>query len=386
MTSWTVAKFEFSRFFKWQQELMTLGLVVFLYAIMALWSLLQQQDSDQRVRELAWMSEQQPPVIDGVRWQLRQGEIAPLLADFDLVVALEPDSVRLYHQQSRDWQQDVARQVRDWWQDQQLQQLDLPERAQQLIAQPPILDWQRLNEQGEEQDDSFFSAEDLGFFALVLIAVGAMTSFAYLLQSITSEKQQRVTEQLLTLIDTQTWINGKILGVGGLALKTVLSTSLILLAVMQAIMLYVDGQWLQLQWSWILLPMLLFILLGLYWIIALMAGLASLINDPNHSARSMFMLLPLLPLLLSFTLIDSLNGQLALYSSIFPLTSYAVMPLRLAAGEATWLQAALALVLLVPTLWGMRWLAGGVFQAGIRSYGREIGFSELLYQMTRKDP
>ncbi len=384
MKLWTVCKFEFSRFFKWQQELISLGLIVFIYGFMAVWGLLQQQDDEQRVRQLGWLSELQAPELDGVRWHPVQGNISELVQNYDLIVDLTPNSVQLYHQQSRDWQQDIARQVANWWQDHQLQAMDLPERALELVQNRPSLIWQRFNEQGEVQEDSLFSAEDLGFFALILVGIGAFTSFAYLLQSITSEKQQRVTEQLLTLIDAQTWISGKILGIGLLALKTMLTTSLILLAVFQAIFFYYDGQLLRLELSWVLLPMLLFILLGLYWVIALMAGLASLVNDPNHSSKSLLMLIPMLPLLLSFSLLNSLDGNLALYSSIVPITSYAVMPLRLAAGEASWGQALLALALLLPTLWAMRWLAGRIFQAGIRSYGRELGFSELMYQLTRK--
>ena len=41
MTRWTIAKFEFLRFFKWKQELIGLGLMLFFMLLTSSWPLLK---------------------------------------------------------------------------------------------------------------------------------------------------------------------------------------------------------------------------------------------------------------------------------------------------------------------------------------------------------
>ena len=58
--------------------------------------------------------------------------------------------------------------------------------------------------------------------AVGLVLYGVFTSMAYILVSVTAEKQLRVTEQVISAISPQTWIDGKIIGISGVALVNVL--------------------------------------------------------------------------------------------------------------------------------------------------------------------
>lgn len=383
MNLWTIARFEFSRFFKWKQELITLLLIVVMAAAGGAWGYFQALSEENRT--LAWLSEHTPPELDGYDFVTVSGNLDSALSQYPLVIQLDEQALRLSALEQQAWQQALGQSLQSWWHQQLIERLDLPSELREQIQEPPRLQFDFYDEQGEIASDDSWSDDSLYFFINVIVLVAAFTGFAYMLSSITGEKQQRITEQLLTLVSPQQWIDGKILGISLLAIKTMATTSLIILLFAQGMALYFDGEWLALNLHWHYLLVLGFVLLGLGWVNATMAALAALINDPNHSSRSLLMFIPMLPLLLSFNLMGQLDGTMAQVTSIVPLTSYAVMPMRILAGEAATWEWLLALLLLLPTIWLIRALAARVFAAGIRSYGREIGFSELLYQLTRKN-
>jgi ABC-2 type transport system permease protein len=59
--------------------------------------------------------------------------------------------------------------------------------------------------------------------AIAAVLYGVFTGVAYLFVSITGEKQLRVTEQILSAITPQAWIDGKLLGIAGVSLVGVLT-------------------------------------------------------------------------------------------------------------------------------------------------------------------
>ncbi len=56
---------------------------------------------------------------------------------------------------------------------------------------------------------------------VVFMLWGVFIGFAYQFTSITGEKQQRMTEQIVSAISPQTWIDGKILGITGVGLANI---------------------------------------------------------------------------------------------------------------------------------------------------------------------
>ena len=109
-----------------------------------------------------------------------------------------------------------------------------------------------------------------------------------------------------------------------------------------------------------------------------MAGFAATIDDPNHSSRSIVMFLPSLPIGLAYSGIDNVEGMMMQVLSVFPLTSFAAMPLRMAYTEVPIWQWLLSLILLVLCLWWLKSAATRIFTLGIRMYGKEPNWSTLL--------
>jgi ABC-2 type transport system permease protein len=64
--------------------------------------------------------------------------------------------------------------------------------------------------------------------------------------------------------------------------------------------------------------------------------------------------------------------------SVFPLTSFAAMPLRMAYVDVPWWQWLLSLSLLLACLWWFKSAATRVFALGIRMYGKEPSWKQLL--------
>jgi ABC-2 type transport system permease protein len=87
------------------------------------------------------------------------------------------------------------------------------------------------------------------------------------------------------------------------------------------------------------------------------------------------------PIGIAVGLTSRLDSTVAQVLGIFPLTSSAVMPMRLAVTTVAWWEVLLALTLLVATTWLFRRLAGKVFGAGMLMYGKEPTLRETLRWM-----
>ncbi|WP_396224119.1 ABC transporter permease [Gemmatimonas sp.] len=215
----------------------------------------------------------------------------------------------------------------------------------------------------------------LGFGMLVLF-----NGFASLFTGITGEKQQRITEQIIAIVTPQTWMDGKILGLASAALAGTLlfgATSLVLLATLPQLLgagtftiPSIAGD------LGTVAVVVLVTLLGIIMWFSFMAAIAATIDDPNSSPRSSLLLVPILPLGLAFTLLSRPDTIVAQVLSIFPLTSMAVLPVRLLLTSVPWWEPTLAVLLLATAAWAFRRAAGTIFALGILLHGKEPTLGE----------
>lgn len=214
---------------------------------------------------------------------------------------------------------------------------------------------------------------------LFLLSIGIFSGFGFMFTAITTEKQNRVTEQLLTLLTPQQWIDGKILGISLFCLKSMLTSGLLFFLVLQAVRFAGDKAPLHIQMTpFEIGSALLYVGLGLLLVNSFMAGFAATIDDPNHSSRSIVMFLPSVPLALAFSVMDNAEGPMMQILSIFPLTSFAAMPLRMANAEVPLWQWGLSVLLLLVALFWLKSAASRVFALGIRMYGKEPSWSDIF--------
>ncbi len=223
-------------------------------------------------------------------------------------------------------------------------------------------------------------ADKVAAFVLVgLTMLGVFVGFAYQFVAITGEKQKRVTEQIVSAVSPQLWIDGKILGISLLAF---ISTGTYVVSGLIFVFLpKLFGRGLPIPlaitdpWLWLALALLA---LGGFLMWNTFFGLiAATIDDPNTSTRSVFMMLPLLPLGAAILGIGSPDSALMRVLGILPPTSPTVLTLRLVVTEVPWWELALALALLVAAVWLLRRVAGKVFGLAILMYGKEPSWREM---------
>lgn len=383
--TWLVAKWEFMHFFKWKQELISKLVMLAIAAVVFFWHSSQEfVATDYKVSVMAqnapqgqigdFIFTQAHSSQDALMAMLQAGEIDAL------IVAKHPDSdtaaLDVYSQGKHGWQNDLAAIIEQHYAQQVTQQLGLtPAQLQQLQSPVKIFNQYLDNQIKTEAKTSSMTAVGV----LALMAIGIFVSFAQVFVSITGEKQQRVTEQLYACMNAQTWIDGKILGQMLLALKAMAGTLISMVLFYSFMQVVIRGQSLDLTIiDWALLPwVLVFASLGLYLATAFMAAVAAAIDDPNHSGKSSFMLLPLVPMILTFIVMDSPSGWALTVLSYVPLTAFAAMPVKMALVEVSLWQPLLSIAMTVLTCWFVRRLAGRMFKMGMVMYGKEPSYKQM---------
>lgn len=117
---------------------------------------------------------------------------------------------------------------------------------------------------------------------------------------------------------------------------------------------------------------------------SLFAAVGSAVNEDPQDAQSL--LLPItMPIIFAIVImtkaVNDPNSGLAIFGSLFPLTSPIVMMARVAHGVpdgVTYLQLGLSMVLLILGFLGTTWVAAKIYRTGILMYGKKITWKEMM--------
>ncbi|WP_376693079.1 ABC transporter permease [Wenzhouxiangella sp. EGI_FJ10409] len=284
------------------------------------------------------------------------------------------DQARLIAAGDRPWRWILEEFLQDARTGLMLTRLDIDEATYRQLTGEMALATEFRSQPQASRADRIVAGVAIG---LVLIAV--FMGFAYQFTAITAEKQQRITEQVVSAISPQTWIDGKILGITGIGLVYVVYYALISL-IGATILTWFGAPFaagLELVDPFLLALFVVLALLGILMWNAFLAGVAATIDDPNTSQKAGWMMLPLLPVGLAFFTLVNPDSALIQFLGVFPLTSYAVLPARMVMTSVAWWEIALALPLLAATAWLFRRAAGKIFAAGMMMYGKEPSYAEM---------
>ena len=226
----------------------------------------------------------------------------------------------------------------------------------------------------------------LSYFFAGLMIMAVFLSFAYQFTAITGEKQLKITEQIVSAISPQVWMDGKIFGITLTGISSMLTYAILSIA---GGMLFFQFTGLPASriLDYIYLPSLAiyfpFAFVGILIWNAILAAIASIITDPNNSGKSALMMLPVLFVLASFLVIRDPDSRLSIFLSWFPLTSATSMPIRWAITEVGWAPLAGSFLLLALTFYFFRRLAAKIFRVSILITGKEPTFSEV-YKLSKQ--
>lgn len=375
-----VARWEFLRFFKWKQQLVSYLLMLGVMAAVALWSFFTDESRQQyRIAVPAGFAIDNTEQFQFQRPSISlEAQLAQLQSDesWHAVLTSSENGLVIHTQSGKKWLSQLEQVLQQHYRKQAAVGMGLTDEQLAQLEQPVAIDTQYLDQsyKGKDRPEKMIA---LG--ALILLFIGLSTAFGQVLMSITGEKQQRVTEQLYAILTPQQWMDGKVLGHSFSALKAMFTSALVMLLTFAVVSVFADKSidlaWLDISVVLWLIP---FALLGVVLCASFMGAIAASIDDPNNSGKGVVMMITWLPMLFTYLVIDSPNGWGMTLLSYLPLTSFAAMPVKLAMVELAWWQPLLSLLLLLATVWWMRRVAGRVFLRGMQLYGKEPSWGEIV--------
>ncbi len=238
----------------------------------------------------------------------------------------------------------------------------------ELVQDPlPNVRLQSLQPQAQVGGDGLAFAVP---YATVFIMFFVLTlTSTYMLRSVTTEKETRMVEVLLTSLRPRDLMLGKVLGLGAVGLLQMAIWAGGALAALRqrlaAIPRGVDATAFSLPPGF-LWWVLAYFLLGYVLFSSILAALGALAPTAREANQFTFLvLLPLmLPLWLNATFMQAPNGSLATFLSLFPLTAPVAMVTRLVTGVVPPWQPVVGLALLAVTAYVFVLLSARLFKAG----------------------
>lgn len=254
------------------------------------------------------------------------------------------------------------------------------------------------------------------FLVYILILVYGMQ----VLRGVMEEKQSRIVEVIISSVKPIQLMMGKILGIAAVGLTQfvlwIVFSGVCFLLVSQFLLGFSDPSEIQQQLEMmnhvstneglmgqtdptsllsglfsvnlgVVLPVLFFFFLGGYLLYSAMFAAVGALVDTDSDTQQ-FMLPVTLPLVFSIALaqlaLKNPDGDLAIFLSIFPLTSPIVFPVR-AAFSFDIMHLILSAGVLIATIILTAWIAGRIYRTGILMYGKRITWREVFKWMVFKN-
>ncbi len=248
----------------------------------------------------------------------------------------------------------------------------------------------------------------MGFLMYIIIFIYG----AGVMRGVMEEKTNRIAEVIISSVKPFQLMMGKILGIGLVGLTQFIIwlslmgfmflISLIVSPEMNAAMhspvlqnpemqeealKQMNGEFnpmiqtlLHQNWGFIIGAFLFYFLGGYFIYAAMFAAVGSLVNEDPQEAQQLT--LPIsLPIIFGIIILQATikdpNSPLAIFGSLFPLTSPIVMLGRIPYGVPTW-QIISSMLLLMGGFVLMTWISAKIYRTGILMYGKKPTFKEII--------
>lgn len=281
-----------------------------------------------------------------------------------------------------------------------------------ISLQQSLVSLDRSEDDQRIEDSRTLIAFINGFLVYILILVYGMQ----VLRGVMEEKQSRIVEVIISSVKPIQLMIGKIIGIAAVGFTQfalwIVFSAVCFLTVSQFLLGFSDPAQIREQlemmnhvsineglmgnndpsaaltglfianWGMII-PVLIFFFLGGYLLYSAMFAAVGALVDTDSDTQQ-FMLPVTLPLVFSIALaqlaLKNPDGDLAVFLSIFPLTSPIVFPVR-AAFSFNVAELLLSMAVLVGSIVLVAWLAGRIYRTGILMYGKRITWREVFKWM-----
>ncbi|MDD3475043.1 MAG: ABC transporter permease [Candidatus Dojkabacteria bacterium] len=223
----------------------------------------------------------------------------------------------------------------------------------------------------------------LPIISLVLFFVTVFISSSFLLQSVSAEKENRMIETMLSIVDKKSLMIGKMVG-----LICVVFTQLVIWLLFGILIYYlamskfdipipIDIKAIDLQY----LPInLFFIIMGFLFFASVMTGVGAVGTgaEDSRNLSSIFIILSIFPMYLMQSLITEPNSLLAKIFSYFPFTSFMILLTRNSLGVLSVEELIIGIFTSIIYVAIAIFLASKLFELGCLMYNRRPTFAEIV--------
>lgn len=256
--------------------------------------------------------------------------------------------------------------------------------------------------------------EDTGSKAGVSYIVGMISGFliyiilfiygTMVMRGVMEEKVSRIAEVIVSSVKPFQLMMGKIIGIGAVGLVQFLIWIVLVIGTRTLLFIMFPTEFhapagtmheMSAALGQINFPMIIgcfiFYFLGGYFLYSsLFAAVGSAVNEDPQDAQSL--MLPItLPIIFAIVImmkaVNDPSSGLALFGSLFPLTSPIVMMARIAHGvpeTVPYWQLFTSMALLILGFLGTTWMAGKIYRTGILLYGKKVTVKEMWKWAFRK--
>lgn len=387
---YTVTRWEFGRFFKPKNELV--GIIVMLIVFFVFYYGSKYAFSDKSPKIEVFVHNDTNGAlteilkIDFDVQQLSSEQLANFIQELDVnknlvLIDKKEDAIVLYAYKNNRHIKKLKSNIDVYHKQKEMQKLGLsPEELSAVLSSAPIVE-------SYIYTDNSKNRVILAYFFAGLMIMVVFLSFAYQFTAITGEKQLKITEQIVSAISPQVWMDGKILGITLTGISSMITYS-ILSIIGGVIFFQFSGMPVSAILNYLYLPSIAlylpFALIGVLIWNAILAAIASIITDPNNSGKSSMMMLPIIFVISSFLVTRDPDSSLSVFLSWFPLTSATSMPMRWAITEVGVWQLIGSFMLLALTFYFLRKIAAKIFRVSILMTGKEPSWTEVYKFMKMK--
>jgi len=240
---------------------------------------------------------------------------------------------------------------------------------------------------------------------IILLIYGTMV-----MRGVMEEKINRIAEVIVSSVKPFQLMMGKIIGIGAVGLTQFAIWILLVIVLKSALPILIPGldvhaiqqsaqtpgntnTWLtvteglrSIQWGLILFCFVFYFIGGYLMYASIFAAIGSVVSEDQSESQQMAFPV-MMPILLSFVIMSKAvsqpNSPLAIFGSLFPLTSPVVMMGRIMY-DVPVSQLVLSMLLLVLGFLFFAWLTGKIYRTGILLYGKKVTWKEMIRWAFRK--
>jgi ABC-2 type transport system permease protein len=258
----------------------------------------------------------------------------------------------------------------------------LPVEAQRRAIEGPSITV-RSADGRREVNSRNWTAFVLPFVASFFLVMAVMTSAGYLLQAVTTEKENRTMELMITSLTPEQLVGGKAVGLVSVSL-----TQIGIWALAIVISLLVGARYLavlrQASVPWGMLGIAVLYFLPSFALVAgFMIAIGSIVTETQQGQQiaGLLNLLFFAPFFLLALVIANPNSPVLVALSLFPTTAFLTITMRWSLAVVPLWQMILSWVLLVVSAAGSLWASARVLRAGMLRYGQRLELRGILHAL-----